>query len=164
MQIVALKHNGTISKVFRDQTVVWDSDDCIVFYSDQGTRVDEVRKGTHWISHYPAYKILLKNEYYNIVIVEKENGLEYYCNLATPPIAAPHKITYIDYDIDIILAPDGTITVHDIEEFHERKILYGYPDNIVARMLKLQPEIQARLMQRKDYFSEDFYRRVKAAR
>lgn len=153
----ALKHQGDVSKVFQNQTIVLDNDDVIVLYSDKGTRVDEVRKNSHWISHYAAYKVLPKNGLYNFIIVEKENGNEYYCNLASTPAITDNSVDYIDYDIDIVLSPDGDITVYDVEEFHERRVQHNYPDDLVAELLKEQTTVEKALHERSGFFDPEFY-------
>lgn len=153
----ALKHNGDVSKTFHNQTVVLNYDDVIVLYSDKGARVDEIRKNTHWISHYAAYKVLPKTGLHNFIIVEKENGNEYYCNLASPPVVTENQIDYIDYDIDIVLSPEGEIIVYDVAEFYDRRAQYGYPDMLVAKLLKEQTIIEIGLRDRSGLFSEEFY-------
>lgn len=162
LDVYALKHNGETSKHFHRLYVVLETDDVIVLYSGKGARVDEVRKGTHWTANYAAYKVFLKHDHFNFVIVEKEMGNEYYCNLASIPIIETDKITYIDYDIDIILSPEGTISVHDIKEFEDRRISYRYSDELVQVLLSAKSDLEKALFMRTGYFASDFYQMIQS--
>jgi Uncharacterized domain/protein associated with RNAses G and E len=37
----------------------------------------------------------------------RDNGVSYYCNLATPYVLDKEALKYIDYDLDVKVFPDG---------------------------------------------------------
>ena len=162
--IHARKHNGEISKIFHHMQLVCDRPDVKVYYSAVGSRVDEVRKQSHWHAHYAAYKVFPVGAWYNFVIVEKENGNEYYCNLASPFDAAAQPPSYIDYDIDIIRSPEGEISVHDEEQFAERITQFGYPSDLVERIRQTQQDLNTRLCAKDGYLSTEFYDEIRRLR
>lgn len=160
MQCRSFKHNGTVAKHFHGLTKILERDDVVVLHSDVGVRVDVVNRNTHWIADYAAYKVFPIGAHYNFIIVIKENGNEYYCNLASPPVITDDEVTYIDYDIDVVRTPAGAIEVHDIEQFNERIVSYNYPPELVDTLLAMQKKIEADLAARSGYFAPDFYREL----
>jgi protein associated with RNAse G/E len=161
VQSTSFKHDGSVAKIFHGMKLIQHDADVCVQFSDVGARVDVVNKNSHWIAQYSAYKVYPKNAWYNFVIVEKEGGLEYYCNVAAPPeIDADGNVTYIDYDVDVILSPDGTITVHDEEQFASRVTLMGYSDDIVTKVQAKTAWLVHALTERSCYFSADFYKEL----
>ena len=50
----------------------------------------------------------------------------YYCNINTPPAIANGVLSYIDLDIDILVQPDLSYQVLDVEEFEANTRRYGY--------------------------------------
>lgn len=161
MQSISRKHDGTMAKIFYGMRLIQNDADVCVQFSDVGARVDVVNKNTHWIARYRAYKVYPKNAWYNFIIVEKEGGLEYYCNVASPPdIDKQGNVSYIDYDIDVVLSPDGAITIHDEEQFVERVTSMGYSDDIVAKVKEKTAWLVTALEARSGYFSADYYQHI----
>ncbi len=162
--IHALKHDGRIAKEFPGEIFIGEFDNCLVYWADKGKTVTEVKKQTTWVTHYSRYAVFPKDAYYNLFIVEKENGPEYYCNLASPPTVSKTILSYVDYDVDIMLSPDGTVSVHDLAEFEERIGLYHYSDAIVKIIRKTQAFVERVMTQRAGYFSAEFYETIVKAR
>ena len=55
-----------------------------------------------------------------------------HCDVALPASRAGRAVTYIDLEIDLILEPDFTYRVRDIEEFERNRLAMGYPEEVVA--------------------------------
>ena len=56
----------------------------------------------------------------------------YYCNVNQPPSFDGHVLSYIDLDIDVLVAPDLTYKVLDVEDFEENARRYAYPEEVQA--------------------------------
>jgi protein associated with RNAse G/E len=56
----------------------------------------------------------------------------YYCNVNTPPLFDGRVLSYIDLDIDVLVAPDLTYRILDVDDFEENARRYGYPDDLQA--------------------------------
>ena len=60
----------------------------------------------------------------------------YYCNVILPPDwttgAGTRQVTYADLDLDVQIAPDGTSTTLDENEFAENAARYAYTVEVVA--------------------------------
>ena len=56
----------------------------------------------------------------------------FYCNVNTPPEFDGRVLSYIDLDIDVLVAPDLTYKILDVDDFEENARRYGYPEEIQA--------------------------------
>ncbi len=54
----------------------------------------------------------------------------YYCNINMPPSLKDKVLTYIDLDIDILVQPDFSYQVLDLDEFEENARRYGYSEEV----------------------------------
>jgi protein associated with RNAse G/E len=81
-----------------------------------------IPKGTRSIEYYWL------NRWYNIFQFLKDDGSTrlFYCNVNTPPIMEEKVLTYIDLDIDLLIEPDFSYQVLDLDEFEANAELYGY--------------------------------------
>jgi protein associated with RNAse G/E len=99
------------------------------------TRIREA-DGKEWTSRIPGVSFFIPGMWFNIVALLEETGIRYYCNIASPPYVSKDVITYIDYDLDVIRFPDGTVHVVDQEEYERHKVDYHY-SAIVENKVKL---------------------------
>ena len=56
----------------------------------------------------------------------------FYCNVNQPPSFDGRVLSYIDLDIDVLVAPDFTYKVLDVEDFEQNAKRYAYPDEVEA--------------------------------
>lgn len=52
----------------------------------------------------------------------------FYCNVNTPAVFDGRVLSYVDLDIDVLVAPDLSFRVLDEDEFVQHAEQYGYPD------------------------------------
>lgn len=57
---------------------------------------------------------------------------KFYCNVNEPPHFNGHVLSYIDLDIDVLVEPDLTYKILDLDDFEENSRRYGYPDEVQA--------------------------------
>ena len=50
----------------------------------------------------------------------------YYCNINVPPIFDGRILSYIDLDIDILVRPDLSYRLLDLEDFQSNAARFGY--------------------------------------
>ena len=55
---------------------------------------------------------------------------KFYCNINMPPRFDGQILTYIDLDIDVLVEPDMSYRVLDLEDFEENARHYNYPTDI----------------------------------
>ena len=66
------------------------------------------------------------NEWFNIIVQLKKDGIYYYCNIASPFIIEEGTIKYIDYDLDLRIFPDGEYKILDQMEYNYHKRILNY--------------------------------------
>ena len=124
-QIHSYKHNHKIHRAW-DEAVLLEIHDEYLIFGNEKTKVTESDVRT-WRTKEPAVLYFFKNNWFNIIGQMKENGLFYYCNIASPYIIDDGLIKYIDYDLDLRVYPDGSFKVLDRNEYryHKKKMNYG---------------------------------------
>ncbi len=135
LAIECYKHDGSLHRIWDRGLVLANNDDYIVIASKKAKVVEN--NGRRWFTREPAVTIFSKNEWWNAICMLKEDGISYYCNIASPCLVDSNKIKYIDYDLDAKLFPDGEIKILDEKEYNKHKDLYGYSDDL-DKVLKYQ--------------------------
>ncbi|HKC62623.1 MAG TPA: DUF402 domain-containing protein [Pyrinomonadaceae bacterium] len=69
------------------------------------------------------------DRWYNVFRFKEPTGAlkSFYCNINAPPVFYKSSLSYIDLDMDILVAPDLSYTVLDEEEFARNILKYNYP-------------------------------------
>jgi len=62
-------------------------------------------------------------------------GVNYYCNLASPYVFEAGSIKYIDYDLDIKVKKNLNFKVVDINEFNRHRQKMEYPEIIEKKIM-----------------------------
>ena len=84
----------------------------------------------------------------------KEDGICYYCNIASPALINHKMIKYIDYDLDAKLFPSGDIRILDEKEYLRHKKLYNYSDDLDV-VLKYQTKEIVKKMENHEWPFDD---------
>ena len=127
-EIHGYKHDGKIHRAW-DEAVLLEIHDDYLIFGNEKTKVTE-SDGRTWRTKEPAVLYFYFNNWYNIIGQYKNNGIYYYCNMASPFIIEEDTIKYIDYDLDLRVFPDGSFKVLDRGEYKYHKKLMNYPDSI----------------------------------
>lgn len=122
--IHSYKHNGSIHRSWDEARLLDIKDDYMVFGNNR-TKVTEA-DGRSWNTKEPAILYFYNNCWFNVIAQIKEDGIYYYCNIASPYIIEDNTIKYIDYDLDLRVFPDNTYKVLDKGEYkyHMKKMEY----------------------------------------
>ncbi len=128
LAIHCYKHNGELYKTWDKALILDIKKDYIVLGNDNVlvTKSD----GRVWRTKEPAIMFFYKDRWFNIIAQLKENGLFYYCNIASPYIMDNRILKYIDYDLDLRVFPDGAFKILDRNEYNYHKKLMNYPKEI----------------------------------
>jgi uncharacterized protein len=78
----------------------------------------------------------------------------YYCNINTPARLHEATLTFVDLDIDVLVAPDYSCRVLDEDEFDAHEKLYGYPPEFRRRAFRALVEIGDLVRARRFPFAE----------
>lgn len=134
--IKSFKHNGHIHRTWQRNWLVPSEllvpehrEESMIVLINRQTPIQE-SDGKLWISRVPAVSFFIPGIWYNIVALIEENGIRYYCNIASPPYLQGDVLTYIDYDLDVIRTTDGGCFVVDQDEYELHSHLYHYPQMV----------------------------------
>jgi protein associated with RNAse G/E len=78
----------------------------------------------------------------------------YYCNVNQPPTFDGRVLSYIDLDIDVLVAPDLTYRILDVEDFEENARRYTYPEEVQANAHRALEELTELIESRAFPFNE----------
>jgi len=79
----------------------------------------------------------------------------YYCNINMPPQLEGDVLSYVDLDIDVLIQPDFSFQVLDLEEFELNAARYGYSDELKSNALAAVDELVATIESRQFPFDEN---------
>jgi len=65
----------------------------------------------------------------------------FYCNVNQPPSFDGRVLSYIDLDIDVLVAPDFTYKILDVDDFEENAKRYAYPAEVQANARRAVAEL-----------------------
>jgi protein associated with RNAse G/E len=75
------------------------------------------------------------DRWYNIFRFIQPTGelRNYYCNVNVPPVLQGNVLSYIDLDVDILVAPDLSYTILDEDEYAANAVRFNYPSEVRRR-------------------------------
>jgi uncharacterized protein len=80
----------------------------------------------------------------------------YYCNINSPPTSTGDELRYVDLDIDIVVHPDFSYEILDLDEFETNAEFFKYPEDIKRGALTATDELIS-MIERRDFpFSVNF--------
>ena len=141
--IQCFKHDGKLHRIW-DRGYVLENNDNYLVIASKRAKVTE-SNGRKWFTKEPAITIFSKNEWWNIICMIKENGICYYCNIASPSVIDNDYIKYIDYDLDAKLFPSGEIKVLDEKEYQHHRDSYEYSEDLNAVLVFTMKDIVRRM-------------------
>lgn len=153
VQIHSFKHNGKIHRYWEKNYVLEETEEYFITVSKR-TKVVEA-DGRKWYTHEPAITFLSKKDWFNVIAMLKEDGVCYYCNIASPSIEDDEKIKYIDYDLDLKLYPDGNIKVLDEKEYEKHRDQYDYDNKLDEVLLNEVKKIHYLMVKRVFPFADE---------
>lgn len=122
------KHNGIIYETSRVAYVIDIKKDYIVL-GDENVLITK-KDGRAWHTKGSSIMFFYKKRWFNIIAQLKEDGIYYYCNIASPFVIDEGTLKYIDYDLDLRVFSDGAFKVLDRNEYNYHRKLMKYPKEI----------------------------------
>ena len=96
------------------------------------------------------------DRWYNVFRFSDSNRKvqKFYCNINQPPSFDGRVLSYIDLDIDVLVAPDFTFRILDVDDFEENAKRYAYPYEVKAHARQALDELIALIEARAFPFNE----------
>lgn len=126
--IQSYKHDGNLHRAWRDTMVLKTTEHSLIGVNDH-TLVTE-NDGRRWVTREPAIVYFHKKFWFNIVAMIREEGISYYCNIASPYVLDQEALKYIDYDLDVKVFTDGGKRLLDVEEYENHRRKMNYPTDL----------------------------------
>ena len=119
-------------------------------YDVQHDLLGAIKSGTRTIEYYWL------DRWYNIFrFMNGDNRTRlYYCNINMPPSLKDKVLTYIDLDIDILVQPDLSYQVLDLDEFESNAERYGYSEEVKSKARAAVDELVSMIESRRFPFME----------
>jgi uncharacterized protein len=101
------------------------------------------------------------DRWYNVFRFHEPTGQlrSYYCNVNVPPRFDGRSLSYVDLDIDILVEPDLSYRIVDLDEFETNSAHFRYPAEVRSRAHAALRELVALIESRQfpfDYQAENF--------
>lgn len=158
--IKSFKHDGHLHRVWlenwrvpEDKLTPEHRAQALQVFVNCQTRIREA-DGREWTSRIPGVSFFIPNKWYNVVALIEGDGIRYYCNVASPFYHSGNVLTYIDYDLDVILNQRGEIHVLDEDEYNKHKKLYHYSQTVEDKVKAGLAELLEAVRNREEPFRD----------
>ena len=97
------------------------------------------------------------DRWYNVFrFVEPTGELRnFYCNVNVPPVLQRNVLSYIDLDMDVLVAPDFSYSILDEDEFAANAARFNYPAEVLLKSRTALEDLIA-LIERRAFPFGDF--------
>ncbi|MFV0555538.1 MAG: DUF402 domain-containing protein [Lactovum sp.] len=126
--IQSYKHDGSLHRTWRETMLLKVNENSLIGINNHTLVIESDDR--RWVTREPAIVYFHKKFWFNIIAMIREDGVSYYCNLASPYTLDKEALKYIDYDLDIKVFSNGTRKLLDAEEYKRHRQQMSYPDNI----------------------------------
>lgn len=96
------------------------------------------------------------DRWYNVFRFSDRSGKlkNFYCNVNQPPSFDGRVLSYIDLDIDVLVAPDLTYKILDLDDFEANAERFAYPEDVQANAHRALEELTRLIEARAFPFNE----------
>lgn len=133
IRVEALKYDSSIHRSW-DCSLINETDELWEFV---GIFPDEIKHPLLGVirPNTVSYEFYWKNRWYNVFRFHQPEGAlrNFYCNVNLPPILRGNVLTYVDLDIDVLVAPDFDYQILDLDEFEENAAKHQYPAETIEK-------------------------------
>lgn len=140
-----LKYDGSEYRRW-NATVASDNGSLLVLNAEFDVEVQHddlghIPRGTRTVEYYWL------DRWYNVFRFLTANGETHlwYCNVNVPPTFKEATLSYVDLDIDVLVEPDLSYRVLDLDEFEHHARIFKYPEAIKASAQKALADLVTRI-------------------
>ncbi len=152
--VCSFKHDGSVHRVWDSNQVVAIQEDCLVLGNFRTGVIES--DGRRWQTKEPALSFFFPKRWYNVIAMFRTDGVHFYCNLASPHLVEQSMISYIDYDLDVGLAPSGIVRVLDENEYAHNAEKFHYSTSLKTVIEQTMLQVMADVRNKAFPFSEAF--------
>lgn len=159
VKIVSLKHDGSFHRSWEENTVLEETKEGLIGMNNR-TMVVEA-DGTRWLTEEPAIFYFYPDKWFNVIVLFTEDDYSFYCNVSSSYRKEGQVLSYIDYDVDLIVSSDLRYRFVDVDEFIFHRKKYSYPSKVVSNVQKASKQIVEAITKKADPFNASFVEKWK---
>ena len=126
--IKSYKHDRSLHRTWRDTMVLKNTDNEFIGVNDHTLVTED--DGRRWVTREPAIVYFHRHYWFNIIAMIRDNGVSYYCNLASPFTMDKEALKYVDYDLDVKVFPNGEKKLLDVDEYQAHGLKWEYSEEL----------------------------------
>src|SRR5690625_427735 len=121
IKINSFKHDGSFHRSWENSVILSQTESELIG-ANENALVTE-KNGHQWRTTEPAVFYFPRHDLFNVIGLIKYDGTHYYCNISSPFMLENETLSYIDYDLDIIVTPSFSYELVDQTEYlyHQQK-------------------------------------------
>lgn len=133
IKIEALKYDRSLHRSWKGE-LIGENDDYWEFVGVFESEIKHPLLGVIEIGTV-SYEFYWKNRCYNVFRFHNPGGdlRNFYCNVNLPPVFENDLLNYVDLDIDILVTPDLSFEIVDLDEFEENARKFNYPAEVLEK-------------------------------
>jgi uncharacterized protein len=155
VEVRSLRFDASVKRVWRARLARLENELIVL----EGVFEDEVRHPLLGTIHAGTLstEFFWTDRWYSVFRFREPAGTlrNFYCNLNTPPTFEHDTITFVDLDIDVLVAPDFSYRVLDEDEFELHALKYQYPPDFRRRTREALAEVISLVERREFPFGRD---------
>lgn len=151
--IQSFKHDHSLHRTWFDAFVLEENKDESILVTNQSLVIDY--NSRKWVTKEPAICFFYPNKWYNIIAMIRNNGIHYYCNIASPSIFDEEALKNIDYDLDIKVDANHNIYILDEYEYQDHAKKMNYSDDLKKILETTLQELRKKIENREEPFNHD---------
>lgn len=157
IRIESYKHGEQLHRTWKKSIVLESGEPLII----ANYNVEVVEKdGREWI--FPGLTIgrfHRSNWFHTLVMYGKDGPVRFYTHIASPYRYRDGVLFYIDYDLDLVAARDGSYQWVDREEFDRNRVRYDYPDEVLKKIEEAVRHVERLVRRREEPFTSEWVNR-----
>lgn len=154
VKIASYKQDGSLNRRWEQNTILAVNDTHIIGMNDRTIVTNKAGQEIQTV--FPALFYFDVREWFNVIYNLLPHQAFFYCNISSPPEVADKTIQYIDYDIDVVVRPDFTYNIKDLDEYEENQQFYHYSTEVKKHVEQALGQLKQYIEERKVPFQTEF--------
>lgn len=153
-KIRSYKHDGTLHREWQENIALHQTDQTLIGMNNRTKMIEA--NGETFTTKEPALFYFHKHHWFNVIRILHKESPYFYCNISSPFTYRNKVLTYIDYDIDIIVSDDFSYEILDHDEYEINKKQMNYGKDIEYEVNESIITLKKWIRQRKGPFHQRF--------
>lgn len=153
-QIESYKHDGTLHRKWLKNYILYYNDELLIGMNNRTPVIEANEK--QWMTEEPVLFYFHKKHWFNVIYIFHEQRPYFYCNISSPFTYCNNTLSYIDYDLDLIVQNDYSYQLVDEDELLLNKQKLNYSEEIERNIEEGVKVLKRWVEKRKGPFQDEF--------